>query len=422
MPMPKDFEKRLLPHLRDIVAHFGTPFHIYDEAGILDTSKQLNEAFAHCYGFKEYFAVKANPNPEILKLMFQSGFGFDCSSIPELILARQIGAKPHDIMFTSNNTSQAEFQEAMKDGGCILNLDDFTLISKVPEPFPELICFRYNPGPKRTGNAIIGNPVEAKYGVSNDQIVPAYIEARKRGATRFGLHTMVASNERKMGYLTGTVEMLLKIARLVKKEIGIEFEFLNMGGGIGVPYRPTHKPVDIFSLGYRVAYMLCKFNNSVGGYMPRLFMENGRYLTAHHGVLVTTCINQKHIYREYREVDACMSSLMRPAMYGAYHHITVLGGKGRKTEVVDVVGSLCENNDKFAVQRKLPKITEGDILLIANSGGHGYAMCFQYNGRLRPKELMLRKDGTVELIRREETPDDYFQTLKFQSNRLSTGK
>jgi diaminopimelate decarboxylase len=319
MPIPKSFENRLLPHLREIVAHFGTPFHIYDEAGILDTGEQLKAAFADCHGFKEYFAVKANPNPEILKLMFQSGFGFDCSSMPELILARQVGAKPNDIMFTSNNTSSVEFQEAMKDGGCILNLDDVTLIDKVPRDFPELICFRYNPGPKRTGNAIIGNPVEAKYGVSNDQIVSAYTEARKRGATRFGLHTMVASNERKMGYLAGTVKMLLEVAHLVKKESGIEFEFLNMGGGIGVPYRPTHKPVDIFSLGHKVAIMLRNFSNSAG-YMPKLFMENGRYLTAHHGVLVTTCINQKHIYREYRGVDACMSSLMRPAMYGLSPH------------------------------------------------------------------------------------------------------
>lgn len=418
MPMPRSFEKRLLPHLREIVAHFGTPFHIYDEAGILDTGEQLKAAFVGCHGFKEYFAVKANPNPEILNLMFQNGFGFDCSSIPELILARQIGAKPDDIMFTSNNTSSVEFEEAMKDGGCILNLDDLTLIDKVPGTFPELICFRYNPGPKRTGNTIIGNPVEAKYGVSNDQIVAAYQQAKEKGATRFGLHTMVASNERKIGYLTGTIKMLLEIAVLLKKESGIELEFLNMGGGIGVPYRPTHKPVDIYTLGQRAAVMLQEFGDLVG-YVPKLFMENGRYLTAHHGVLVTTCINQKHIYREYRGVDACMSSLMRPAMYGAYHHITVLDGKGRKTEVVDVVGSLCENNDKFAIQRRLPRISEGDILLIANSGGHGYAMCFQYNGRLRPKELMLRKDGAVELIRREETPDDYFRTLEFSPKKLA---
>lgn len=418
MPMPKSFEKRLLPHLREIVTHFGTPFHVYDETGILDTGEQLKAAFAGCYGFQEYFAVKANPNPEILKLMRNNGFGFDCSSIPELILARLVGAGPDDIMFTSNNTSLLEFQEAQKDGGCILNLDDITLINKVPGDFPELICFRYNPGPKRTGNAIIGNPVEAKYGVSNDQIISAYREAKKRGAKQFGLHTMVASNERKMGYLTGTVKMLLEVAHKVKEELNIEFEFLNMGGGIGVPYRPSHKPVDIFLLGHKVAELLRAFGDTEG-YVPKLFMENGRYPTAHHGVLVTTCINQKHIYREYRGVDACMSSLMRPAMYNAYHHITVLNGKGRKTEVVDVVGSLCENNDKFAVQRRLPKISEGDILMIANSGGHGYAMGFQYNGRLRPKELMLRGDGTVELIRREEVLEDYFSTLAFTPKKLS---
>jgi len=417
MPMSKSFEKRLLPRLKDIVALFGTPFHIYDEAGILETGEQLKAGFAGCHGFKEYFAVKANTNPEILKLMIKSGFGFDCSSIPELILARKVGAGPDDIMFTSNNTSQSEFLEAFKDGGCVLNLDDITLIDKMPGEFPELICFRYNPGPRRTGNTIIGNPVQAKYGITYEQIIPAYREARQKGAKRFGLHTMIVSNERKIHYHIGTVWMLLNIARMVKKELGIEFEFINMGGGIGVPYYPTHKPVDIFALGHKVAMLLQDFGNSMG-YMPELFMENGRYLIAPHGVLVTTCINQKHIYREYRGVDACMSSLMRPAIYGAYHHITVLGGKRRRTEVVDVIGSLCENNDKFAIQRRLPKIQEGDILLIHESGGHGYAMCFQYNGRLRPKELMLRRDGIVELIRREEFPEDYFRTLEFPPERL----
>lgn len=417
MPMSKSFENRLFPHLRDVVAYFGTPFHIYDEAGILDSCSQLNRIFPSCVGFKEYFAVKANPNPEILKLMIKSGFGFDCSSIPELILARKVGAFPDEIIFTSNNTSAEEFEVAMKKSGCILNLDDITLIDKVPGAFPDLICFRYNPGPKRTGNTIIGNPIEAKYGVSHDQIVTAYLMAKEKGATRFGLHTMVASNERKINYLTGTVKMLLDVALLVKKEIGIEFKFLNMGGGIGVPYKPNHKPVDIFSLGRRIFEMLNDFSDKLG-YMPRLFMENGRYLTAPHGVLVTTCINQKHIYREYRGVDACMSSLMRPAIYGAYHHITVFNGKRRRMEVVDVTGSLCENNDKFAVQRRLPRISEGDILLIHESGGHGYAMGFQYNGRLRPKELMLRKDGTVDLIRREETEEDYFATLDFKKQTL----
>lgn len=417
MPMPESFEKRLLPRLKKIVNYFGTPFHIYDEIGILETCKRLKKAFSDCYGFKEFFAVKANPNPEILKLMAKSGFGFDCSSIPELKLVRSIGAGPEDIMFTSNNTSRAEFEEALKDGGCILNLDDITLIDKVPGELPELICFRYNPGPRRTGNVIIGKPVEAKYGVAHEQIVLAYKKAKERGAKRFGLHTMVASNERNISYLVGTVKMLLDVARMIKKELDIEFEFINMGGGIGVPYKPNQKPVDIFKLGEKIARLLKLFKNSTG-YAPKLFMENGRYLTAPHGALVTTCINEKHIYREYRGMDACMSSLMRPAIYGAYHHITVLGGEGRPKQMVDVVGSLCENNDKFAVQRKLPKITEGDILLIHDSGGHGYAMGFNYNGRLKPKELMILGNGVVELIRREEFPSDYFQTHSFTSQFL----
>lgn len=417
MPMSKEFKKRLFPNIGKITEHFGTPFHIYDETGIIQTAERLKLAFSNCRGFKEFFAVKANPNPEILKLMLQSGFGFDCSSVPELILARRAGAKPDDIMFTSNNTSQGEFLEAFENGGCILNLDDITLIDKVPGKFPELICFRYNPGLKRTGNAIIGNPAEAKYGVADEQIISAYRRAREKGATRFGLHTMVASNERKMDYLSGTVKMLLNVAIRLKKEAGIELEFINMGGGIGIPYRPRQRPVDIFELGRKTAELLWYFSKIIG-YLPNLFMENGRYLTAPNGVLVTTCINQKHIYREYRGVDACMSALMRPAMYGAYHHITVVGGNGKISEVVDVVGSLCENNDKFAVQRKLPKIKEGSVLCIEDSGGHGLAMGFQYNGRLRPKELMLGSEGAVKLIRREETPDDYFRTLKFSPREL----
>lgn len=420
MPMSKSFATRLLPILKRVVAHFGTPFHIYDEIGILETGKRLKRAFAGCHGFREYFAVKANPNPEILKLMKKSGFGFDCSSIPELILAKMRGTGPDDIIFTSNNTSQAEFREALEGDDCILNLDDITLIPKVPGEFPDTISFRYNPGPRRTGNSIIGNPVEAKYGVSHDQLVSAYREAIKKGAKRFGLHTMVASNERNCQYLIDTVVRLLFVAQMISRELGIHFEFINMGGGIGIPYRPEDEEVDIERVGREITDYLNAFAKGEG-YKPKLFMESGRYMTGPHGVLVTTCINQKHIYREYRGVDACMSSLMRPAIYGAYHHITILGGRKKKKEVVDVVGSLCENNDKFAVQRELPRIREDDILLIHDTGAHGYAMGFQYNGRLRPKELMLRGDGTVELIRREETPEDYFRTFDFSPNTLMTG-
>ncbi len=421
MPMPKKFAKRFLPQLSEIVAHFGTPFHIYDEVGIRSACLSLIGTFPFCPGFREFFAVKACPNPRIMEIILsttQELLGFDCSSIPELQLARQIGARPEQIMFTSNNTSHEEFVEAMAYGGCILNLDDITLIDKVPGNFPDLICFRYNPGDRRTGNMIIGNPLEAKYGVKHEQILVAYEKARRKGATRFGLHTMLASNERNVHYHVATVKMLLKIAEALHRDLDIDLEFINMGGGLGIPYHPRDASVDLFTLGQKVTQEIIRFTE-YAGYIPKLYMENGRYVTGPHGVLVTKCINQKHGYREYRGVDACMSALMRPAIYNAYHHITVHGSRGRRSAVVDVVGSLCENNDKFAIQRKLPVIREGDILLIHDAGAHGYAMGFNYNGRVRPQELLLREDGSVELIRRAETAEDLFRTLQFEPNILS---
>ncbi len=415
MPMSEAFQQRLLPKVNEIAAHYGTPFHIYDEAGILETGERLRKAFAGIPGFQEYFAVKALPNRRIQQLMKQMGFGFDCSSIPELILARQVGASGEEIMFTSNNTSQEEFEFAAQDGGCILNLDDISLIAKVPV-FPELICFRYNPGPRRTGNIIIGNPVEAKYGVTHEQVVEAYRMARERGAKRFGLHTMVASNERDYTYMVETARMVLSLAELVEQELGIKFEFVNIGGGFGIPYRPSDKGLDLERMGVEITELFDAFR-AKHGWSPRMVMESGRFMTGPHGCLVTTAINHKDTYRKYIGVDACMSSLMRPALYDAYHHITVVGKEHpRKTEVYDVVGSLCENNDKFAVQRELPVIDEGDLLLIHDSGAHGHAMGFQYNGRLRPKELLLRTDGSVELIRRAETVEDYFVTYNFEQD------
>ena len=415
MPMSEGFKQRLLPKVKQIAAHYGTPFHIYDEAGILETGARLKKAFAGIPGFQEYFAVKALPNRRIQQLMAQMGFGFDCSSIPELILARQVGAKAEDIMFTSNNTSQEEFEFAAKDGGCILNLDDISLIAKVPV-FPELICFRYNPGPRRTGNIIIGNPVEAKYGVTHEQVVEAYRLARGRGAKRFGLHTMVASNERDYTYMVETARMVLSLAELVEQELGIQFEFVNIGGGFGIPYRPTDNGLDIEQMGKEITALFDAFR-AKHGYAPRMVMESGRFMTGPHGALATTAINHKDTYRKYIGVDACMSALMRPALYDAYHHISVVGKEDAPaTEVYDVVGSLCENNDKFAVQRELPPIEEGDLLLLHDSGAHGHAMGFQYNGRLRPQELLLRTDGSVELIRRAETVEDYFATYNFEAN------
>ncbi|MDY0270298.1 diaminopimelate decarboxylase [Trichloromonas sp.] len=412
MPMSDTFKARLFPAIRDIAAHYGTPFHIYDEAGIRETGEQLKKAFAGIAGFREYFAVKALPNRRILQVMKEMGFGFDCSSIPELILAREVGAKPEEIMFTSNNTSREEFEFAAKDGGCILNLDDVSLIDKVPE-FPELICFRYNPGPRRTGNVIIGHPEEAKYGVTHEQVVDAYRRAQARGAKRFGLHTMVASNELDYTYMVETARMLLEISALVEKELGIRFEFLNIGGGFGIPYKPEQHPLNLAAMSREITALFATFKDK-HGYVPAMVMESGRYMTGPHGALVTIAINHKDTYRKYVGLDACMSSLMRPALYGSYHHIDVIGKEDLpKSEVYDVVGSLCENNDKFAIQRELPPIVDGDIVVIHDSGAHGHAMGFQYNGRLRPKELLLRADGSVELIRRAETVEDYFATYQF---------
>lgn len=412
MPMSAAFKNRLFPQLPKIATHYGTPFHIYDETGIRETGARLKQAFSGIPGFREYFAVKALPNRRIQQLMREMGFGFDCSSIPELVLSRQVGAKGEDIMFTSNNTDQAEFRFAEQDGGCILNLDDISLIAKVPN-FPELICFRYNPGPRRTGNLIIGHPEEAKYGVSHEQLVEAYRLAKARGAKRFGLHTMVASNERDYTYMVETARMLLELTALLEKELGIQLEFVNIGGGLGIPYRPEHEALNLDAMAKEITALFSQFR-AERGFAPKMLMESGRFITGPHGCLVTTAINSKQIYRNYIGVDACMSALMRPALYDAYHHISVIGKEALpKSEVYDVVGSLCENNDKFAVQRELPPIVDGDLLVLHDTGAHGHAMGFQYNGRLRPKELLLRTDGTIELIRRAETVEDYFITYNF---------
>ena len=417
MPISQNYKDRLFPVIKKISDHYHTPFHIYDEAGIRETGRKLQEAFSGIDCFKEFYAVKALPNPAILSLMKDMGFGFDCSSIAELKLSRQVGAAPDDIMFTSNNTSYLDFSEAALEGGCILNLDDINLIDKVPS-IPDLICFRYNPGAKRTGNDIIGTPTEAKYGVSHDQIVEAYKKAKDRGATRFGLHTMLASNELNYKYMVQTVQMLLELIVEISKRLDITFEFINIGGGLGIPYTPDTPALDLDAMGKEITALFTDFTKS-NGYQPALFMESGRYMTGPHGVLATTAINRKEIYRTYVGVDASMSALMRPGMYDAYHHIDVVGKEGETTETVDVVGSLCENNDKFAIQRELPVIADGDILIIQDTGAHGIAMGFNYNGNLRPKELLLKTDGSVELIRREETVEDYFATLSFEENTLT---
>jgi diaminopimelate decarboxylase len=303
----------------------------------------------------------------------------------------------------------------MADGGCILNLDDISLIKKMTA-VPDLICFRYNPGAKRKGNTIIGNPVEAKYGVSHDQIIDAYRQCVDLGVKRFGIHTMLASNELNYKYMVETARMLLEMIKAINEQLGIEFEFINIGGGLGIPYTPDAPRFDLDAMAEEIIRMFGRFKEQ-NDWVPRLYMESGRYITGPHGVLVTRVINHKQIYRNYVGVDASMSSLMRPGMYDAYHHIHIFG-KEQETDLktVDVVGALCENNDKFAVQRDLPRTEEGDILIIHDTGAHGHAMGFNYNGHLRPKELLLRQDSSVELIRRAETKEDYFATLNFKSD------
>ncbi|MGW8194784.1 MAG: diaminopimelate decarboxylase [Desulforhopalus sp.] len=417
MPMSSAFKNRLYPVLNKVIDHFQTPFHIYDEEGIRETGNTLKEAFAGIARFREYYAVKALPNPRILSIMQDMGFGFDCSSIAELKLCRKIGARGEDIMFTSNNTSKADFKEAAGEGGCVINLDDISLLAKM-EKVPEVLSFRYNPGPRRTGNDIIGNPVEAKYGVSHDQIIEAFRLARAAGVTRFGLHTMLASNELNHEYMVQTARMLLELVNEISDVLGIRFDFINIGGGLGIPYKPAAPELDLAAMAKEITELFQDFRKT-RGYEPALYMESGRYMTGPHGVLVTTAINRKEIYRTYIGVDASMSALMRPGMYGAYHHIEIPGKDGDvDTEVVDVVGSLCENNDKFAIQRSLPKISDGDALVIHDTGAHGIAMGFNYNGNLRPKELLLESGGRIELIRRAETVADYFATLSFDPDFL----
>lgn len=394
-----------------------TPFHVYDEEAIRATARRLNKAFSWVAGkgFKNYFAVKALPNPYIMQILKEEGMGADCSSLPELVLADAIGLSGEEIMFTSNDTPAEEFVKARKLGA-VINLDDISYIEFLEKTagIPELLCFRYNPGPLREGNAIIGNPVEAKYGLTREQIFKAYDIARKKGVKRFGLHAMVVSNMRNEKYLIETARMLFELAVEIHKKTGIKVEFVNIGGGIGIPYKPNDHTVDIelYANGVRKAYE--EIIVPAGLSPLRVIMESGRAITGPHGYLVSRVRHVTHKYREYVGLDACMADLMRPAIYGAYHHITVLGKEKLPLDhTYDVTGSLCENNDKFAIQRPLPKIESGDVMVIHNDGAHAYAMGFNYNGKLRHAEFLLQPGGKFKLIRRTETARDYFTTLDF---------
>ncbi|AFM02430.1 diaminopimelate decarboxylase [Desulfitobacterium dehalogenans ATCC 51507] len=401
--------------LRKIIADYGTPFHIYDEVAIRKNAQRLQSAFAWAPEFKEYFAVKALPNPHILKILREEGFGADCSSLAELILAEKAGITEENIILTSNNTPADEFQKA-KDLWAIINLDDITHIDYLEKHagLPEVISFRYNPGFLREGNAIIGSPEESKYGLTKEQLFQAYEIVRDKGVKRFGLHTMIISNELNPDFFIETAEMMFDLAIELKERLGIRLEFVNFGGGIGIPYRPEQEPVNLETIGEGVRKVYEEKIVPNGLDPLRICLECGRMVTGPFGYLVTQVIHRKDIYKHYIGVDASMADLMRPGIYGAYHHITVMGKEDLpKDHIYDVTGSLCENNDKFAVDRELPRIDIGDILVIHDTGAHGHAMGFNYNGKLRHAELLLQGDGSVKLIRRAEILEDYFATLDF---------
>lgn len=402
--------------IEEIIKKYPTPFHLYDEKGIRENSKRFYQAFSWIKDFKNYFAVKACPNPHILKLLKEEGMGVDCSSLPELIMAEKVGILGENIMFSSNDTPLGEFKKA-KQLGAIINLDDITHIQMLEEAgLPEVICFRYNPGPlrKNQGNVIIGKPEQAKYGLTKEQLLEGYQIMKNKGIKRFGLHTMIVSNELNLEALVETAAMLLDLVVEIHQKLDIKIEFINLGGGIGIPMKPDEKEVNLAELSQRIKSLYQEKIIKAGLDPVRIVMECGRMVTGPYGYLVTSVIHEKHTYKEYIGVDACMANLMRPGMYGAYHHETVLGKENNPLDhTYDVVGSLCENNDKFAIDRKLPKIEMGDIIVIHDSGAHGFAMGFNYNGKLRSAEFLLKIDGSVEQIRRAETVDDYFATLNF---------
>ena len=409
-----------LAQAQEIKKTYPTPFHIYDERGIRATARALNAAFGWNPGFKEYFAVKATPTPGILKILKQEGCGVDCSSLTELMMAQRCGFSGHEIMFSSNETPTEEFQLA-DQLGAIINLDDLTHVDFLHETLghvPETICCRYNPGgtfalgESEEGFQVMDHPGQAKYGMTRPQLTQAFTRLKELGAERFGLHAFLASNTISNDYYPALARILFQTAVELAEETGCRIALINLSGGVGVPYRPDQPANDIFAIGEGVRKAYEEILVPAGMGDVALCTELGRFLLAPNGHLITTAIHAKHIYKEYIGVDACAANLMRPAIYGAYHHITVLGKEDAPCDhVYDVVGSLCENNDKFAVDRPLPKIDMGDILAIHDTGAHGFSMGYNYNGKLRSAELLLREDGGVELMRRAETPDDYFATL-----------
>lgn len=400
---------------QELIREYPTPFHLYDEKGIRENARRLREAFSWNPGFKEYFAVKANANPFVLRILNEEGCGCDCSSMTELMLSEAVGITGSDVMFSSNDTPPEEFKKAAELGAYI-NLDDITqipVVEKVLGSFPKTMCCRFNPGGIfQMSNGIMDNPGDAKYGMTRSQIAEAFRILMDKGVEQFGIHAFLASNTVTNEYYPKLASILFELAVELNKETGAHISFINLSGGIGIPYLPDQEPNDISVIGDGVHRCYDEILGKAGMGDVKIFTELGRYMLAPYGCLVTTAINEKHTYKEYIGVDACAVDLMRPAMYGAYHHITVLGKEDQPCDhMYDVTGSLCENNDKFAIDRMLPAIEQGDILVIHDTGGHGYSMGYNYNGKLRSAEILLREDGSAQLIRRAETPRDYFATF-----------
>lgn len=402
--------------LEDIASRYATPFYLYDEKGIRETARRVNKAFSWNKGFKEYFAVKATPTPGILKILHEEGCGADCSSYTELLMADAVGFKGDEIMFSSNDTPAEDFQLARKLNATI-NLDDITHIDFLERvaDIPDTVCCRYNPGGHfAIANNIMDNPGDAKYGMTREQLTEAYKRLMAKGVKHFGLHAFLASNTVTNDYYPELARILFKVAVELKEETGASIEFINLSGGVGIAYRPEQPQNDIMEIGEGVRRAYEEVLVPAGMGNVRLYTEMGRYMLAPYGALVSRVIHQKHIYKEYIGLDACAANLMRPAIYGAYHHITVMGKENAPCDhKYDITGGLCENNDKFAIDRMLPEINIGDLVFIHDAGAHGFAMGYNYNGKLRSAELLLKEDGSVEMIRRAETPSDYFATFDF---------
>lgn len=403
--------------LERITQTYPTPFHLYDEKGIRENAERLNAAFAWNKGFREYFAVKATPNPFLIELLKAQGCGVDCSSLTELMIAKAMNFEGEKIMFSSNDTPPEEFVLA-DEMGAIINLDDFTHIDYLEQTIghiPETISCRYNPGGLfKISNDIMDNPGDAKYGMTTEQLFEAFKALKKKGAKHFGIHAFLASNTVTNEYYPMLAKVLFETAVKLKEETGADIRFINLSGGIGIPYRPDQEPNDIFAIGEGVRKVYEEVLSAAGMGDVALYAELGRFMMGPYGCLVTRAIHEKHTHKEYIGVDACAVNLMRPAMYGAYHHITVMGKETLPCDhKYDIAGSLCENNDKFAIDRMLPPIDKGDLLLIHDTGAHGFSMGYNYNGKLKSAELLLKEDGSVQMIRRAETPQDYFSTFDF---------